>query len=200
MFIKASQFCREVHNRYESGANQAGIAQTAVSVAGTAAGIVAVSTTGTANKVFSAMSGSTNALQLAMSNALSAAAELKRQTAVGTAASDWSAKYLLETDATRKQELAIEMTNQCWLASAKAEQQIIQAVSAPASSPAAQAAQATRSAEAAQLAAQTATQAATRATESAKAAKAARGADTAEPVDRTRTDPIAEPAPGTKTQ
>lgn len=184
MFIKSSEFCRAVHNRYEAGANQAGLAQSAVSVIGTAAGIVAVATTGTASKAFSAMSGSTNAMQLAMSNALSATAELKRQSAVGAAASEWGGTFRNAPNFKTKQIVAIEMANQCWLASAKAEQQVLQAISAPVSppppppSPAALAAQSAQTAQAAaQAASQTAAQAAAQASEAAKAAEVAKVAE-----------------------
>lgn len=197
MYIEASKFCRAVHNRYEAGANQAGLAQSAVSVLGTAAGIVAVSTTGTASKAFAAMSGSTNAMQLAMSNALSATAELKRQAAVGSAASE-RGKEVIDPTKTAQERffLAVDMTNQCWLASAKAEQQILQAVSAPAPPPLPPPSAAALAAQAAQASAQAAAQA-TQAAESAKAAETAeiaKATEAAKRADAAITGVTTEPA------
>lgn len=128
MQVTAGKFCREVHNRYESGANQAGYAQWLVSATGTAAGLFALSSHGTATKVWAGLAGSTNAMQLAMNNAISATAELQRQSAVARAAREAEKDLIAATTPQERQRLAIRMTNECWMASASAEAKILDAI------------------------------------------------------------------------
>jgi len=129
-FGMASKFCREVHNFYESR-GQAGLGTKAsVGIVGTLAGaVVAPLTHGSATKAWAGLSGASNAMQTQVDDALSNALALKRQAAIADAVKTGTNKFYDHGDNPTKQVIsAIMMSNGCWLASGKADQEAIQAL------------------------------------------------------------------------
>ena len=130
-FEAASEYCRSVHNYYESGGRKSGASQFIVGAVGTVAGtVVAPLASGTAAKALAGVSGAANAVQLSMDEAFSTSVAVRRRVAVAEAASSAAATFNAESqDNGKRVTLAINMARDCSMAGAKADQAALQAIS-----------------------------------------------------------------------
>lgn len=88
-FVRASEFCRDVQNYYESRGFYSESGRFGIGLVGVLAGAVgAPLSTGAASKAWTSVSGATNGLQMQMDTAFSGAVSAKRRATIATAYND----------------------------------------------------------------------------------------------------------------
>lgn len=132
-YIKASKFCRQVQNYYESGGQRANNVKLGVGIVGTLAGaVVAPIAKGTSATAWSGLSGVTNGLQTSFDEAFSLSLAVNRRVAVVAAAAEGEQAYAAQTNDNARVAAAVSMATACANASALADQKALQSLSSPA--------------------------------------------------------------------
>lgn len=130
-FTAASNFCRELHNRYEAGTTYAGYTKATIGVVGTLAGAVAAPLSkGTATKAWAGLAGATNAMQTSMEDAMSTTLALNRQSAISQAMLGYVDTIHADTGTSPLDRVlaSVKMSNACWLAVGNADSAALQAL------------------------------------------------------------------------
>ena len=128
-YLQAHEFCRQVHNYYESRDNRAGFSQLIVGTVGTLAGaVIAPISSGGAARAWSGLSGATNALQTSIEDNFSGQIASKRRAAVQDATKEGGSKYATSLAATDKVIASINMAAACAMAPSKADTSVFKAL------------------------------------------------------------------------
>jgi hypothetical protein len=126
----ANEFCRSVHNYYERGAFGASSSRLFLAGLGAVAGsVVPPLAKGSAKDAWAGLSGSTNALQTSLDQAFSTAMAVKSRAKVAEVADTAAGKVASETTDNARVMASIDMARQCSMASARAQQEALKAMS-----------------------------------------------------------------------
>lgn len=126
-YVKASEFCRNVHNYYEYGGRRANNTKLAISVTGSLAGaVIAPLASLKAAKAWAGLSGATNAIQATFDESFSSSIAVNRRAFVRAAYREGAELFDKADDNNKKVETAVKMATDCAMASARADQEALQ--------------------------------------------------------------------------
>jgi hypothetical protein len=130
-FEAANRYCAQVQNYYERGGRVADGTRLAVGLGGTLLGALGPAASTTGAQVMSSLSGSANAVQVAMDESLNSAMMTPRRMAVLTAARVGAERILAsKASADERVRLAVNMARECSGAAAQADSQAAEAIAA----------------------------------------------------------------------
>lgn len=135
-YVKATTFCRQVLNYYESGGSISNNSKLAVGVIGALSGsVVSVVANGSAAKAWSGLSGATNGIQASMDQAFSAVLNANRMSQVRIAYQSNAKEIIGKSDASSAASYqnivfsSVKMAADCAMGSANADAKLIQKLS-----------------------------------------------------------------------
>ncbi|MGQ3170075.1 MAG: hypothetical protein ACT6RZ_08335 [Methylophilus sp.] len=136
-YIKAVEFCKEVHDYYDNGGSMAKNAKFGIGLLGTISGaIMAPISTGSAQTAYAGFSGAANGMQTSFEESFSSSFNLSKVIAVADAGSSAIERYKkTATEANTKNSekviLAIGIAYECSVAPNRADKAMINALSNP---------------------------------------------------------------------